>query len=314
VSILYWPLYPIVIVTSFLAGVLPRRLCYALAWLLGSITYFMLPNRRRVMGSNYAPVLGRSPNDPQVQRIGRLSFRNFFRYLYEFVVLPHRSIEEIDKRIGLHVRDDFMQARSQGKGMIFVSAHFGNMDLVGVAVARRIVPMTVVADVIKPKQLMDRLVEYRGKKGLKLVYLAQAPRAILRALKNNEAVGFLLDVGCKREGGIPVTFFGRRTMFPAGPALLSLRTGAPIVVGYGLVVGDRVEGYSYPPIYATSTGNKAEDVRRCSQMMASHFEDFIGRYPEQWYIFRQMWGQEPAQAPGTATLEESPPGRVTEAA
>jgi len=292
VNILYWPLYPLILILSFLTGIIPARLGYAIAWLGGSIAYYLLPNRRRVIAANYAPVLGRQPNDREVRRVGQESFRNFGRYLYEFLRLPHCSIDEIDRRVSLHVGEDFMQARQQGKGMIFVSAHFGNMDYAAVSVVKHIVPMTVVADMLQPKQLMDHLVEFRGKKGLRIVYHSKAARAVVEALKKNEAVGFLVDVGCNRDGGIPVTFFGRHTRFPAGPAALALRTGAPIVVGYTLIVGDRIEAYSYPPIYAQPTGNKADDIRRCSQMIANNFEDFIRRHPEQWYIFRQMWGTE----------------------
>lgn len=291
-SIIYLPLYPVFLLASWLTAFVPPRVGHAAAWALASVTYWLLPNRRKVMGANFAPVLGKSPDDPEVKRLGRLSFRGFARYLYEFLSFPHRTIEQMDARVSLHVGDDFMHARAQGKGMIFVSAHFGNMDYAAVAMARRVVPMTIVADMLKPKRLMDHLVEFRSKKGLNVVYLAKAPRAILRALKNNEAVGFLVDVGCNRNDGIPVTFFGRRTKFSAGPALLALRTAAPIVVGYALVVGDRIEVHSYPPIYAVPTGNKAEDARRCSQMIANYFEDFIGRYPEQWYIYRPMWGPE----------------------
>ena len=300
-SLIYLPLYPIVLLASWITAFLPPRVGHALAWLFASVFYWLLPNRRRVMGANYAPVVGKSPNDPEVKRLGRMSFRGFARYLYEFLCFPHRTIEEMDRRVSLHVGDDFHEARALGKGMIFVSAHFGNMDYGGVALARHVVPMTIVADMLKPKQLMDHLVEFRGKKGLNVVYLAQAPRAILRALKKNEAVGFLVDVGCNRHDGIPVTFFGRRTMFSAGPALLALRTGAPIVVGYCLVVGDRIEAYSYPPIFAVPTGNKAEDARRCSQQIAKYFEDFIGRHPEQWYIYRPMWGPE---GQGSAPADE----------
>jgi lauroyl/myristoyl acyltransferase len=312
VNLIYLPLYPLFLFISWLSAFAPAWTGRAVAWLLGSLAYWLLPNRRRVMALNYAPVIGADPSDPRVQRIGRLAFRNYALYLYEFLKSPHYSVDAVDKRVSLHVGDDFAQARALGKGMIFASAHFGNMDYAGISVVKRIVPMTVVADVLKPKVLMDRLVEFRGKKGLNIVYLAKAPRAILTALKRNEAVGFLLDVGCARKDGVPVTFFGRRTMFTAGPALLSLRTGAPIVVGYARVEGDHIHAYSYPPIFAENTGNKEEDARRCSQAIATYFEDFIRRCPEQWYIFRPMWGPdnaEPATAEATSASE-----RVTETA
>jgi lauroyl/myristoyl acyltransferase len=306
VSILLWPLYPMMLVTSFLVGLIPARVGYAGAWLFGTIAYYLLPNRRRVMSANFAPVIGRSPHDPEVQRLGKLSFRNFARYLYDFLAMPHRSIDQIDQIVALHLDDHFHQARALGKGMIFVSAHFGNMDYTAIAVAKHTCPLTVVADPIKPKQLMDQLVKYRGQKGLNMVYLAKAPRAILTALKHNEAVGFLVDVGCRREGGIPVTFFGRRTMFPTGPALLALRTGAPVVVGYTVVNGAHMDAYSYPPIFATKTGDKDADARRCSQMIASHFEDFLRRHPEQWYIYRQMWGPDSDSGAPLSPIGEPP--------
>jgi len=313
VRLIHEIIYVSVLAASFIAGVMPARVGHGLAWVLGSIFYALMPQRRRVMAANYAPVLGLSPDDGRVRRIGRLSYRNFVRYLFDFVALPHRSVEEIDGMVDLRIGEDFDAARALGKGMIYVSAHFGNMDYAGIAAVRHIVPMTVVADMLQPKKLMDRLVEFRGKKGLKIVYLAQAPRAILQALKKNEAVAFLLDVGCKRDGGIPVTFFGRRTMFPAGPALLAMRTGAPIVVGYGLVVGNRIEVHSYPPIFAVSTGHKDDDARACSQMIVQHFEDFIRRYPEQWYIYRPMWGPETPLAQSGLPEDATLPTPVSEA-
>jgi KDO2-lipid IV(A) lauroyltransferase len=297
VNILLWPLYPIVLTLSFLTGIVPPRVGYRVAWLMGTLAFVVLPHRRRVIAANYAPVVGKSPSHPDVRRIGQSSFRNYARYIYDVLRLPHCSVEDIDRLVKLNVRDDFVAARQQGKGMIFVSAHFGNMDYTAVALCKNIVPMTAIADAIKPKQLMDRLVAYRGAKGVKMAYQARAPRAAIEALKRNEAVGFLVDVGCSRKGGIPVSFFGRRTMIPAGPALLALRTGAPIVVGYACVVDGRIEAHSYPPIYAAATGDKQADARRCSQMIAGYFEDFIRRYPEQWYIYRPMWQAEPASTP-----------------
>lgn len=297
---LLWPLYPMMLAASFLTGLAPARLGLAVSELVGALAYWVLPARRRVMGHNYAPVLGQPANHPRVRQVGRLSMRNYARYVYEVMRYPHVSVDEIDRRVSLHVGEDFHEARLLNKGMVFVSAHFGNMDYTGVAVSKHIVPMTVIADPIRPKQLMDRLVQMRGQKGVKIVYMQNAARAAMEALKRNEAVGFLVDVGYARKGGIPVTFFGKQTAFPSGPVSMALRTGAPIVVGYARVIGRRIEAHSYPPIFAVPSGNRTEDLRRYSQMIAAYFEDFIGRFPEQWYIYRPMWNVE-ATPPRTET-------------
>lgn len=306
--LLSWLAYPFILVSSFLTGVIPPRVNYALMHVMGGLAYTLLSNRRRVLAANLAPVMGKPAGDPALQRAGRSSFRNYARYLYEFLRFPHLSVDQIDRRVILHVSDDFRAARALGKGVIFVSMHFGNMDLTGVAVSKHVVPLTVVGDLVPPQALMDKLVDFRQRKGVRLVYGARAPRAILSALKRNEAVGFLVDVGHRRDNGIPVTFFGQRTMFPSGPALLALRTGAPIIPGYGIVCDDnRIHGFSYPPIFVQPTGDKQRDVHECSQRIAACFEDFISRFPEQWYIYRPMWAAGAWQTSGSNPQQEVVP-------
>jgi KDO2-lipid IV(A) lauroyltransferase len=138
---------------------------------------------------------------------------------------------------------------------------------------------------------MDKLVDFRAKKNVRLAITSSAPREVLQALRRNEYVGLLLDVGTQHDGDtVPVTFFGIPTRFPVGPAILALRTGAPIVVGYALVREDHhIDAFAYPPILVTPSGNKERDIRDCLQRIVAYFEDFIARNPDQWYMYRPMW-------------------------
>jgi len=285
--VLYW-LWQI---GSFLLRLIPLPVGYFLARLVGDLAYLGMPLRRHTAKQNFAQVLGAPPDDRKVRRVARASFRNFACMVMEVMRYPHRGIEEIERQVSLHLETHFHDALKMGKGLILVSAHYGNMDLVGAVLASRLAPLTIAADAfMRPKQLLDKLVEYRAAHRIRFVFLEQAPRGVLKALRQNELVGLLLDMGAQDEDAVPVTFFGAPTRFPAGAALLARRTGAPIVPGF-TVVDDKhhVHAYATAPIIVTPSEDKAKDVQECMQRIANVFESFIRQYPEQWYMFRPMW-------------------------
>lgn len=280
----------------FLTALTPRRLSYAAAGVMGSGAYYLMPMRRRVAKENFARVLGKSPNDPDVRRVARQAFQNFAHYLRDVMLYPSIPTAELERRITIHNPEHFERALALGKGAILVSTHFGNMDMPSAVIARQYKPLTLVAETLRPRQLMDFLTRVRGARNVRLHPYDRAPRKIIEALKRNEMTGFLLDFGVTHHfdiATVPVQFFGAQTNFPAGPAQLALLTGAPIIVGHTYVEANgHIHVYPTPPIIArrTGSGNRRADFQATMQEIASRLEQFIHAHPEQWYIFRPMWG------------------------
>ena len=287
---------------SWFVGHAPVRLTRAAAGRLGSAGYWLLGNSRRDAISNYAQVMGKHESDPAVSHVARNAFRNFAKYLLEVLRFPYLSDAELDQRVVLHEGDEFRQALARKKGVIFVSAHFGNMELAGVQLAKKYARMTLAAEVLKAKQVYEWLVENRAKHNVRLIPYQQAARSVISALRSNEFVGFFLDLGIKYDHkGVPVRFFGRTAYFPAAPALLSHRTGAPIIQGYAVVAPDGlIHGHAFPTIYPDTQLDRDNFVRYATQQMANNMEQFIGKNPEQWYIFRRIW---PDGAPSMEAAE-----------
>lgn len=289
-SLLTYSLYLIYQIGTFLARLVPPAIAYWLAQRGADLAYWLLPLRRRIAAENFARVLRHPPNGAEVRRIVRASFRNFACYLYEVARFPHLTIDQIRSRVVIHREEYLQKALEKGKGVIFVSAHFGNMDLTAAALAQRIGPMLIPGTALKPQKLMDALIKHRAEKGLQMSVYESVARDVLTALKRNQAVGFLVDIGVRWREGVMVNFFGEPAPFPAGPALLALKTGAPIVPGYAVVRPDHtIEAFAEPPIFVEPTDNKEADVRACMQQIAWALERFISEYPEQWYMYRPMW-------------------------
>jgi lauroyl/myristoyl acyltransferase len=273
--------------------VVPHRFSLRVADWLGTCTYYLMPLRRRIARENFAHVLAKSPDDPTVGRVTHRAFQNFARLLRDVMLYPSMSLTEIEQRITVHHGEYIEQALARGKGAIIVSAHFGNMDLPSALLAHRYAPLTLVGETLRPPALMDLLTQIRRARRVFLYPYETAPRKIIEALKRNEMTAFLLDFGVTHHFDIttvPVHFFGTETNLPAGPAQLSLLTGAPIIVGHARVCPDgHIEGEITPPLVPQHSGNRHHDLQTTMQEVARRMEEFIRAHPEQWYIFRPMW-------------------------
>jgi KDO2-lipid IV(A) lauroyltransferase len=108
-------------------------------------------------------------------------------------------------------------------------------------------------------------------------------------------VAMIVDAGVDRGGGIPVDFLGRETVFPVGPARLARLSGAPIVFAVAVrLPGGRFRASVSSPIVPDRDADADDDIRRMTQAIAANFEPLVRKYPEQWYVFRDIWPEETA--------------------
>ena len=272
---------------------LPARLVYLGAVLGGELAYVVWHRRREITKNNFAVVLGRSPEHPEVARVSRRAFRNFGKYLTEIMRFPSMGEEELHELVKIDdaTHEHLEAAREHGRGIIFVSAHFGNFEIGGARIAQEI-PLTVVADELENQRLMDYLVTNREHKNVVILPPQGATRRVLAALRRNEMVGFMMDLGPRAHelDNVQATFFGARTSFPTIAAALARVSGAPIIVA--AVTRDRdnsFKGVTVPPIFVERTKQAAADLERATQAIVHALEGLMRPQPDQWYIFRPMW-------------------------
>lgn len=277
----------------FVTGIAPRRLSFAIARFVGGISYYIMGLRRDVACENFSHVLGKPCDDPDVRRVAHESFKNFAVLMRDVMLYPSMSMQELENRITIHNPEHFEQGLAPGKGMIIVSAHFGNMDLPSAVMANRFTPIALVSETLRPRELMDYLTKIRSDRKINMYPYDRAPRKLVESLKRSEMAAFLIDFGVTHHFDmhiVPVTLFGAETKFPTGPAQLALLTGASIIVGHAHVNPDgHIDVFTNPPLLPTRTGDRKRDIELTMQKIAKLMEDFIRLYPEQWYIFRPMW-------------------------
>ncbi len=273
---------------QFIALTLPLRIAYGFAVFLADLHYFLAFRDRKFVRANLRVIF---PDRPirEIHKISRLVFRNFAKYLVDFFRFEKLGLEYIKRNIKLENINNFDEALAGGKGVVVLTAHLGNWELGGVVIAQLGYPFWAVALPHKNRKVNEFFVHQRNIKGVKVIAMGKAFRSCIAEIKNNHMVALVGDRDFS-EKGIVIDFFGKPMHFPEGPAALSLMTGAPLVPGFMLRNPDdsftlRIE----KPIEFSPSGDKSKDLAGLVTAYKKILEDYIRRYPEQWYVFRQFW-------------------------
>jgi lauroyl/myristoyl acyltransferase len=231
---------------------------------------------------------------PLLRRAVQEAFDFYAKYWVESFRLPHLSKREVDAGFSYSGYEYIADGLAAGNGVILALPHLGGWEWAGRWIADGGNPITVVVEAINPPELFEWFVDFRKSLGMTVVPLGpEAGTAVLKALRNNEIVCLLSDrdIG---GGGIEVEFFGERTTLPAGPATLSLRTGAPVLPTAVYFQGrDGHHGLVRPPVTIERTGKFRTDVGLFTQKLADELEYLIKRAPSQWHLFQPNWPSDP---------------------
>jgi Kdo2-lipid IVA lauroyltransferase/acyltransferase len=248
-----------------------------------------IPRLRRVARANLAFALPGVEAEPVVDGV----FRSIARILVAFARFPEIRRETVGAWVRCEGMEHYDAAIRAGRGVLFATAHLGNWELSAFAHALFRSPMEVV---VRPldNPLIDALVERRrALSGNRPIAKQEAARAILKALKANQAVGILIDQNSAPEAGVFVDFFGVPACAPVGFAKLAARSGAAVIPGFALW-SEQERRYVlrfYPAV--PMTGDAASDT----QAIQTQLERVIREYPEQWLWIHRRWKTRPTGAP-----------------
>lgn len=271
---------------------LPRGLVLPAAAAVGNVGYDLAGDKQRVVRENLARAFGASPDDPRVAWAARRAFRNYARYLADVMRLADASPAEVGRLVDIADIGPLREAQRDGKGVLLCTVHIGGMDLLAPALHLAGEHLHVVADDTTYGRLYDHLKGVRARHGLTLIGWRNL-RALFKALRAGQNLVLFCDGGY-RAGDVPVEFLGEPTTFPAGPATLSARSGAPILpVAARRTGGDRFHAEGLPLIRAAS--DEPAEIYRATQELADRLGGVIAEDPGQWYMFRPVWPQTDAQ-------------------
>lgn len=260
--------------------------------MIGAATWLLVPDKRKRMATrNIAAAL--AVDDEAAAKIARLSWTRFGRMLTEVMALP-----KLKKDIGRYVRVEgeinLKRALAHGNGAILATAHSGNWELLGAALALHGYPIVAVAQK-QANDAMDRLInEYRTLAGMHVTY-KNGVREMIRLLGKGHIIGMLMDQDAGRDG-IAVEFFGREASCAQGPAFLARLKHAPVVPMFITDHGDGTHTlFIQKAIWVEDTEDKEADIRHATVRLTRLIEAHIRAYPTEWFWLHNRWKSRASQ-------------------
>lgn len=273
----------------------PRRVVPPVAFLVGLLSYLLAPHQRRGMRSNLRVITGRK----NVELLLILCFYRYCSNWTDVMLMLRLHNTRLQALIGRRSSQTPLdEALAAGNGAILVSPHLGNWELGGLGLADLGYKLNVLT-YREPNEKVNELREkVRSERGIGIIYVDRddaSPLAIIEAinaLRRNEILCLLGE----RDGSsntILVDFFGRSTPFPTGAAYLALASGAPVIPVFVPLEGNQYATLMEAPIYVRGGhGQHAQAIRSGMEQLAFVFENYIRRYPDQWYNFFDYWKEE----------------------
>lgn len=284
---------------------LPPGIRYPVAAVVGRSVFSFLPRRRKVACENYAQVLGLPLTDRRTRRVAWRAFGNYFKMFADFIIMGSLNPQTIRRMVRPQGLEHLQAALDAGKGAIAVTAHMSNWDILAAAAAAYGYPVNAVTSDLPSGRLNDLMVKSRARIGMRMIPLQPGSlRNIIRALGRNELVALACDL-YQGEHGVTVSFFGRPTRLPAGPAAIALKTGAPIVpVWVERRPDNRYIAHVEPSLEVSRTGDPDEDIRVTTTRIVAFFERIVRQAPDQWLVFLPVWRQADTATTGAPPMQE----------
>ncbi|HYN95812.1 MAG TPA: phosphatidylinositol mannoside acyltransferase [Pilimelia sp.] len=277
--------------------------------------------RRRGRGTtrlrgNLRRVVGPDMPDGELDVLVRDGLRSYARYYLEAFRLPSLSRERIAAGFRLDGAEMLAADVAAGRGAVVALPHAGNWDAAGAWVAAQGWKIATVAERLKPESVFRRWLAFREALGMEIIPLSGGSRPPMDVLVERLGAGYIVPLLADRDlsaRGVEVRFFGGRTRMPPGPALLALRTGAPLYTTTMWYDGDGPRGRLAGPVEVPRDGPLDQRTRELTQRVADGLAAGIAEHPRDWHMLQRLWlddarpAGQPTPAPGASEGSASGP-------
>ncbi len=274
---------------SYLFRLFGLRLSRRFSTILAILFYYIIPIRKQTTIDNLTKAFPEY-SAKQIRKISFSSYKSFAIALIEILYLPRMNEKKVKEIVKFKNTEGVLRKYNEGKGVILLAAHFGNWEYSGIAGGLVMGhPFSIIVKQQRNVLVSDWLNKMRTKWGNEVIPLGISIRQVYKALKDGKLVAMAADQRGSAEG-IRVNFFGRKAAVYPGPALLSLKTGAPLFCGISI----RQKDYSYITEFVEMDLNnlpesEEEKVIELSQRLTDYLEGIIREYPGQWLWMHKRW-------------------------
>jgi len=268
--------------------VMPEPLVRASGDAMGALFFILYRPHRRVAEDNLARAFP-SRSAEERRAIVRAAFRHFARLLFEILKFSTLSPEQLLARVEFDGGERVRLAYGQGKGVLFITGHFGFWELHAIAHPLQFEPIGVLARTLDNARLNTLLEQIRQRTGNTVIYRQGSIRRVMRLLSERNGVAVLIDQHIQGPDAVYVEFFERQAATTSAVAALALRTGAPVVPVFALPLPDGRYRLIYEHPVEPPSADSEDAIREFTQRCTDVLEMYVRRHPDLWLWMHRRW-------------------------
>ena len=266
---------------------LPERTAYRLAY---AAAHFLTKRKGKNVSRLRANLQRTKPNMTELDLDLLLldAMRSYMRYWCDTFRFPDWSPERVRETVSVRNEHLLLDAISAKTGVIVTLPHAGNWDHAGAYFCGKGINLVTVAEHLKPEKLFLKFLSYRQAMGMEVLPLdGRVLSTLEQRLRQGALVALVADRDLSRSG-IAVNFFGAPSRMPPGPAILALKTDAPLITAFVSYTDSGIH-IDFNEVSIPSSGSDEEKISQIVQSMAQQFQDGISAHPEDWHMLQRIW-------------------------
>lgn len=271
-----------------LIAVLPEKSAYKLADYVSDRIYKKNGKGIKRLRGNFGRVMPEY-SAQKLEELTKSGMRSYMRYWFDTFRLSKWSKHRIISTTQV-IRENLLRDPIQSKqGCIVALPHAGNWDHAAAYFCSTGITLTAVVEKLKPEAIFKKFLAYRESIGIEAISHKEKTIPILtQRLQAGKLIALVADRDMSRNG-IEVNFFGKTSKMPAGPAILAIKTGAPLITAYVRYTPSGIEIIFDETIKPTNSGSEAEQIKTITQSMADNFAKRIKENPVDWHMLQRIW-------------------------
>ncbi|MDJ0838160.1 MAG: lysophospholipid acyltransferase family protein [Acidobacteriota bacterium] len=281
----HWIQYIPLRILAFIMRLVPFALARLFGRCVGLLFWSLFKSKRKIATANLDVVFSDRVTDLEKKRLGRGCLSHFGNVMAETLCMPQINQRNFLRFVEWDNVRPFYEGLEGGKGVILCTAHYGNWEIMNLALGYMNLPLSAMARPMDNPLVHDYLEKLRQLSGNRIIYKSRSVRRVLGALAENRIVGVVNDQDVHDHNALFVDFFGRPAATTPMPAAMAYKTGAPIVTGYAVPLGKGRYRLSFQPlIRADQDADKQTEIMRITRLLNERLEQQIEAFPMYW-----MW-------------------------
>jgi KDO2-lipid IV(A) lauroyltransferase len=257
---------------------------------LGTLAFYADAPHRRIVRRNLKFIYPDWP-PKKIRRLSKRVFQNLGITIMGILQMTCLSREEILGKAKIHGINHLVDSLKKGKGVILISAHLGNWEMVPLLAPLHLnTPINAVARKLRFDFINHLIVNLRTRFGCKVIDKEEALPQMQKALRRGEILGIMIDQGTRTSESVGITFFGHKVRATPAASLLALRCKSPVVPAFCVRDSEgELNLFIDPPLKLLRTRDLRADLKTNTQIMTDVVERMVTKYPEQWFWVHKRW-------------------------